>query len=571
MGEIRDNSSANMPDYTYEIDKHTSLKKRAQRVVFAVFVTAAILLSAIFIIFSSLYFKHTSEILSNYNSAFIAREISSLGFLQEMNINSLTELESDSKELKKWIRNLPLENLEIKTKDRAIRLEKSINIIEIIINEEKIYSNQESSFYIIPYFRQTAVDISKRNYDPRTLAFNYFLCPQEANIYSSDGVILGNVKNWIDPEIFIIIMLILLFIYFLILILLLFLARIASGFIVQPVIKPLIELENNIRLMLSNDNFDKPFIDLKKDKPLKEIASIAEASNLLIAKLYIYNQELKEQKRELQMLNHDLTVSQQSLEIANQKLSKLDQQKTNFLSTVSHEFRTPLTSVIGFASLVSNNLEKKIIPELDMTKVKNKKALENLQENLSIIKSEGKRLANMVNEVLDLAKIEADAVEWKKDIISMEEIIEIGMNSCKFLAKAKQIDLNIEIEACLPKIIGDRNWLLQLLINLISNAIKFTEKGFVTCRVVLNKEKNEITVSVIDSGIGIPSEEQDNVFDKFKQIGDVLTDKPKGSGLGLAICKGIIENHNGHIWVESQLGSGSTFSFTIPLESGDGS
>jgi signal transduction histidine kinase len=115
----------------------------------------------------------------------------------------------------------------------------------------------------------------------------------------------------------------------------------------------------------------------------------------------------------------------------------------------------------------------------------------------------------------------------------------------------------------LPEIVGDRDKLIQAVINLISNAVKFTDKGSVTCRA--KQANGEIVVSIMDTGMGIAPEDQPKVFEKFKQVGETLTNKPKGTGLGLTICKEIVEHHGGRIWVESELGKGSTFSFALPV------
>jgi signal transduction histidine kinase len=120
-----------------------------------------------------------------------------------------------------------------------------------------------------------------------------------------------------------------------------------------------------------------------------------------------------------------------------------------------------------------------------------------------------------------------------------------------------------EVEPDLPPLNGDRDRLIQVVINLISNAVKFTPRGSVTCRA--HRKHNDIIVSVIDSGIGIAPEDQPKVFEKFKQVGDTLTEKPQGTGLGLPICKEIVEHHGGRIWVESELGKGSVFLFSLPL------
>ena len=131
------------------------------------------------------------------------------------------------------------------------------------------------------------------------------------------------------------------------------------------------------------------------------------------------------------------------------------------------------------------------------------------------------------------------------------------------LFEAKKLKLVRDIEPDLPAVTGDQDRLIQVVINLISNAVKFTDSGSITCSA--RRDDGELVVSVTDSGIGIAPADQPKVFEKFKQVGDTLTDKPKGTGLGLPICKEIVEYHGGQIWVESTPGQGSTFSFTLPI------
>jgi signal transduction histidine kinase/ligand-binding sensor domain-containing protein len=237
--------------------------------------------------------------------------------------------------------------------------------------------------------------------------------------------------------------------------------------------------------------------------------------------------------------------------------------KSAFLSTVSHELRTPLTSVVGFAKIIKKRLEEKIFPEVETSDSKTRKAMAQVAENLDVVVFEGERLTGLINDVLDLAKIEAGKIEWRMDRVSMEDVIERAAASTAALFEAKKLRFNRELTGKLPEITGDHDRLIQVVINLISNAVKFTEAGSVTCRAeALN---GEIVVSVIDTGTGIAPEDQIKVFEKFKQVGDTLSNRPKGTGLGLPICKEIIEHHGGRIWVESEIGKGSTFSFALPI------
>jgi PAS domain S-box-containing protein len=242
---------------------------------------------------------------------------------------------------------------------------------------------------------------------------------------------------------------------------------------------------------------------------------------------------------------------------------EIDQMKTDFIATVSHELRTPLTSVLGFASIIQEKLEENLFPLLPNEDRKTKKIIRRVRDNLNIIVSEAERLTSLINDVLDIAKMEAGKVEWNLQPTSVQEIIDRALAATASLFETNGLELIQEIEPELPQIIADRDRLIQVIINLISNAIKFTDEGSITCRAGV--KNNDIQVSIIDTGSGIASQDQDKVFEKFKQVGETLTDKPKGTGLGLPICKQIIEHHGGNISVESTLGKGSNFVFTLPI------
>jgi predicted ATPase/signal transduction histidine kinase/CheY-like chemotaxis protein len=242
---------------------------------------------------------------------------------------------------------------------------------------------------------------------------------------------------------------------------------------------------------------------------------------------------------------------------------EVDRMKTEFISTVSHELRTPLTSVVGFAKLIHKKLEDVIFPLVTVEDRKTKRTISQVGENINIIVSEGERLTALINDVLDIAKMEAGKVEWQMQLTSLTDLIERAITSISPLFEANHLQLMTEISEDLPQIYVDSDRILQVLLNLISNAVKFTETG--SCIVKATQENQELIISIIDTGIGISPTDLDQVFEKFKQVGDTLTDKPKGTGLGLPICKQIIEHHGGRIWVESQLGKGSIFSFALPI------
>ncbi|MCS6814832.1 MAG: PAS domain S-box protein, partial [Cyanobacteria bacterium] len=256
---------------------------------------------------------------------------------------------------------------------------------------------------------------------------------------------------------------------------------------------------------------------------------------------------------------------------------EIDRMKTDFISTVSHELRTPLTSVLGFASIIKEKLDEDIFPYIQNTDRKLQRALKKVDTNISIIVSEAERLTTLINDVLDIAKMEAGKVEWHMQPLNPVEVIEQAIAATSALFETSGLTLRQEISGDLPQVMGDRDRLIQVLINLISNAVKFTEQGSITVRATVRSggvsstmtepvpEGASLVISVIDTGIGIAPDDQPKVFEKFKQVGDTLTDKPKGTGLGLPICQQIVNYHGGTIWVESELGVGSTFSFTLPI------
>lgn len=253
---------------------------------------------------------------------------------------------------------------------------------------------------------------------------------------------------------------------------------------------------------------------------------------------------------------------------AEEERKELDRLKSDILSSVSHELRTPMTSVVGFAKIIKKKLEKSIFPLLGSDE-KAARAVSQVRENLDIIVVESERLSLLINDVLDSAKLEAGKVEWDFVAVAPQRLIERSTAITSVLVEQKALRLISEIEPDLPDIRGDENRLLQVLINLIGNAVKFTEHGQITVRA--ERYGEFVRFSVRDSGCGIAEKDQGTVFDQFKQIGDTLTEKPHGTGLGLSICQRIIQHHGGEIWLNSELGMGSTFYMTVPIEKTAGS
>jgi PAS domain S-box-containing protein len=241
---------------------------------------------------------------------------------------------------------------------------------------------------------------------------------------------------------------------------------------------------------------------------------------------------------------------------------ELDQLKTDFISTVSHELRTPMTSVLGFSKIIRKKLERYVFPLLAGDKGVEKPICQ-VRGNMDIIVAEAERLTELINDVLDIARMEAGEVHWRDENVSVPGVLRQSVEGTRGLWQAKGLAVEIDAGDDLPSVRGDHDRLVQVVVNLLSNAIKFTEVGPIRCSAA--REGGFVRVSVRDNGTGIDRADMYMVFDKFKQVGDTLTGKPEGSGLGLPICRQIVERHGGAIWVESEPGRGSVFFFTVPL------
>ncbi|MBW2167890.1 MAG: HAMP domain-containing histidine kinase [Deltaproteobacteria bacterium] len=294
----------------------------------------------------------------------------------------------------------------------------------------------------------------------------------------------------------------------------------------------------------------------------KELIQFAENFNVSVKESIELRHNL-EQKVEAR--TKDLVKKASELEEANRRLKELDQMKSNFLSSVSHELRTPLTSVLGFAKLIRKDFAKFFVP-LAQGEEKAEKKATRINENLGIIMREGERLTRLINDVLDLAKIESGRFEWRDTVFPVGEAIKQAVQAAsgQFVQKP-DVKFSMNIPQDLPHIKADPDRLVQVIINLLNNAAKFTEQGHVGVDAVARAD-GWLEVGVHDTGTGIPPDDIDKVFNKFHQVtkGDTLKDKPNGSGLGLAICRQIIERYGGRIWAESKVGKGSKFTFILP-------
>ena len=236
---------------------------------------------------------------------------------------------------------------------------------------------------------------------------------------------------------------------------------------------------------------------------------------------------------------------------ANEKLKELDQMKSDFVSHVSHELRTPLTAIKGAVDLILREVAGPLT--------------EKQIHYLTRVRSNTQHLAGLINDLLDLAKIESGRIEVKSSRVSLSGLVHEVAESLRPVAAEKVIALEAIIREPSILVWADRDKINQVLTNLIGNAIKFTP---VQGRVAVSASRNggeSVQVSVSDSGPGVPADEKEKIFAKFYRIAEVNGENSKGTGLGLAISKALVELHGGKIWVESEEGGGSTFSFTLPL------
>lgn len=261
-----------------------------------------------------------------------------------------------------------------------------------------------------------------------------------------------------------------------------------------------------------------------------------------------------------------LRAARDEAERVNRQLRELDQTKSALVASVSHELRTPLTSLLGFSKLILKNFSKHFWPLAKGDHILLTKGAQ-IVENLNILIHEGDRLTRLIGDVLDLNRIEMGYTEWREDRIAPAELARKAASSASGAFESNpQLKLVTDVEDDLPELILDRDKMLQTLLNLLTNAAKFTPAGTVTLR-VLNKDDGIVRFEVEDTGPGIPSDELERIFEVFHQASDIgpADNKPRGAGLGLAICREIVNYHRGSIWAESEPGRGATFIVELPV------
>ncbi|KAF0158586.1 MAG: histidine kinase [Syntrophaceae bacterium] len=271
----------------------------------------------------------------------------------------------------------------------------------------------------------------------------------------------------------------------------------------------------------------------------------------------VLKHQVNARTRELQQSNREMEqrVIERTAQLAEamEKAQAADRIKSAFLATMSHELRTPLNSIIGFTGIILQG----IVGPLN----------EEQKKQLHMVRGSAQHLLALINDVLDISKIEAGQVQFTYEHFDLRQTIEKAVESARPLADNKRLELTCAISPEILTITSDQRRVEQILLNLISNAIKFTERGSV--RVECEPEGNNITIRVIDTGIGIKMQDMETIFQDFQQIDSGMTRKYEGTGLGLSISKRLVELMGGQIRLTSVWGSGSTFSISLPQERKD--
>ncbi len=277
----------------------------------------------------------------------------------------------------------------------------------------------------------------------------------------------------------------------------------------------------------------------------EEALTIDEVREILdeASQVVVYSHRLEQKSRELEAATAELRE-------ANERLKELDRLKDEFVSTVSHELRTPLTSIRAFSEILREDATVDAAQR---------------RRFLDIITKESERLTRLISQVLDVSKLESGRVEWQGARVDMREVISDTVAAMDQQFQEKGIRVQVLMPREVKPVNGDVDRIIQVMLNLLSNAAKFCRPGAGIIEIALRERGGELRVDVSDNGLGISEADQKVIFDRFRQGGDTLTDKPKGTGLGLHICRQIIEHHGGRLWVRSRPGEGACFSFTLPI------
>jgi signal transduction histidine kinase len=258
---------------------------------------------------------------------------------------------------------------------------------------------------------------------------------------------------------------------------------------------------------------------------------------------------MNQMSQELHRLYTDQRQASQQLQTLNEELERASKAKSDFLANMSHELRTPLNSILGYTELIQDEIYGEVPAKI-------RDVLERVQHS-------GRHLLGLINDVLDLSKIEAGRMELSPTEYSVRDIVDTVSSSLHSLAAEKGLEFIAEAQADIPAAFGDAQRIAQCLVNLAGNAVKFTRQGRVEIWVECQGET--LLYRVSDTGVGIPQDQLESIFAEFRQADPTITHEFGGTGLGLSITKKFVEMHGGRIWVESEVGKGSTFFFAIPV------
>jgi Na+/proline symporter/signal transduction histidine kinase len=278
----------------------------------------------------------------------------------------------------------------------------------------------------------------------------------------------------------------------------------------------------------------------------EEALTIEEVREILdeASQVVVYSHRLEQKSRELEAATAELRA-------ANERLTELDRLKDDFVSTITHELRTPLTSIRAFTQILHEN------PDVER---------EQRVRFLGIITKESERLTRLINQVLDLAKLESGKAEWHESRVDLAEVVGDTVTGMSQVFEERGIKVDLKTPGEAKAVRADVDRIIQVMLNLLSNAAKFCVPGEGRIEIRVSEQGGALRVDVRDNGPGIDPADHKVIFDKFRQVGDTLTAKPHGSGLGLHISRQIVEHFGGRMWVESEPGRGACFSFTLPVE-----
>jgi signal transduction histidine kinase len=260
--------------------------------------------------------------------------------------------------------------------------------------------------------------------------------------------------------------------------------------------------------------------------------------------------DILNETRQAIIYSRELERASAELRAANQRLQELDRLKDEFISTVSHELRTPLTAIRSLAEILHDYSDT--TPDRQ-------------REFASIIIRETQRLTRLITQVLDFQKLESGRMRWAITSLDLRDVVEDAVSATGQLVADKRIRMQVHLPESSRPIEGDRDQLIQAMVNLISNAVKFCDPDQGQIDIRLEYALDRLTVSVKDNGIGISETDQKQIFDKFQQVMDPTRGRPPGTGLGLSITRQIIRHHHGELKVKSTPGKGATFYFSLPL------